>query len=71
MILELLMERIDPQKDHENLKRFQPGRQVMFRGKSYVVQRHTTLASGQAALVLGGENEQFVLSADEFLAGVK
>jgi hypothetical protein len=64
------MERIDPQQDHEKLKSFPSGRQVTFHGKSYVVQKHTTLASGEAAVVLRGENQQFVIGANEFLAGV-
>lgn len=64
------MERIDPQQDHEKLKAFRPGFPVTFQGKPYLVQRHTTLASGEAALVLQGESEQFVVGANEFLAGV-
>jgi hypothetical protein len=65
------MERIDPQRDHEKLKAFSRGCPVTFRGKVYVVQQHTTLASGEAALVLQGENQQFVVGANEFLAGVR
>jgi hypothetical protein len=70
MVLKSLMERIDPQQDHEKLTAFQTGCPVMFHGKSYVVQQHTTLASGEAALVLSNEKEQFVVGANEFLAGV-
>ena len=44
---------------------------MTFRGQPYVVQRRTTLASGEAAVVLQGEREQFVISAKQFLAGVK
>ena len=65
------MERIDPQQDHENLLRFKPGCQVVFKGKPYTVQRRTTLASGEAAVVLQGEKEQFLIPATEFLAGVE
>jgi hypothetical protein len=65
------MEKIDPQRDHEKLKRFAPGRRVTFKGKPYTVQRRTTLASGEAAIVLQGETEQFVISANQFLAGLK
>jgi hypothetical protein len=36
-----------------------------------VVQQHTTLASGEAAVVLLGETQQFVVGANEFLAGVR
>jgi hypothetical protein len=65
------MERIDPQQDHESLKQFNPGRQVTFNGKPYAVERRTTLASGEAAVVLQGEKEQFVIGVKQFLAGIK
>jgi hypothetical protein len=65
------MEKIDPQKDHERLREYCPGLQVKFKGKQYTIQRRTTLASGEAAVVLQGENEQFVISANQFLAGVQ
>ena len=65
------MEKIDPQPDHEKLAAYNPGRQVTFRGKSYVIQRRTTSASGEAAVVLQGEKEQFAISAAQFLAGVQ
>lgn len=65
------MEKIDPQADHEALRNFPPGAQVSFRGSNYTVQRRTTLASGEAAVVLQGEKEQFEISATQFLAGVK
>jgi len=65
------MERIDPQGDHEALKKFQPGASVSFRGKTYKIHRRTTLASGEAAVVLQNEQEQFVISAARFLAGVQ
>jgi hypothetical protein len=71
MLLKSLMERIDPQEDHERLKRFDPGQQVTFDGKSYTIQRRTTLASGEAAVVLQGEKDQFVIGASEFLSGIK
>jgi hypothetical protein len=64
------MERIDPQPDHEKLNKFPPGQRVMFKGKPYIVQLRTTLASGEAAVVLQGEKEQFVIGAGQFLAGV-
>jgi hypothetical protein len=35
-----------------------------------LVQRRTTLASGEAAVVLEGETEQFVIATEGFLAGV-
>jgi hypothetical protein len=66
-----VMERIDPQQDHEKLKRFSPGQRIMFKGKPYIIQRRTTLASGEAAVVLQGEKEQFVIGANRFLAGVE
>lgn len=65
------MEKIDPQADHEALRNYPPGTQVSFRGKTYSVQRRTTLASGEAAVVLQGEKEQFEIGAAQFLAGVK
>jgi hypothetical protein len=71
MLLISLMERIDPQQDHERLKYYSPGQKVAFDGKAYTIQRRTTLASGEAAVVLQGEREQFVIGAREFLAGIK
>ena len=65
------MEKIEPQADHDALRNFPPGAQVSFRGKTYTVQRRTTLASGEAAVVLQGEKDQFELSATQFLAGVR
>lgn len=64
------MEKIDPQADHEKLSAYRPGQQVVFRGQPYVIQRRTTLASGEAAVVLQGEKDQFMISAAQFLAGV-
>ncbi len=65
------MEKIDPQNDHERLRDYGPGSQVTFKGRRYTVQRRTTLASGEAAVVLQGEREQFVIGADQFFAGVR
>ena len=65
------MEKIDPQQDHERLKPYGPGQTIMFKGRAYMVQRRTTLASGEAAVVLQGDKDQFVISANEFLAGVR
>jgi len=65
------MEKIDPQSDHENLNPFKPGQRVSFNGKPYTIQRRTTLASGEAAVVLQGEKEQFLIPATQFLAGVQ
>lgn len=70
MVRNTLMEKIDPQQDHERLKRFRPGTRIMFKGKSYLIQRQTTLASGEAAVVLQDEKEQFVMAVAQFLAGV-
>lgn len=67
---EIAMEKIDPQPDHVKLSRFNPGQQVRFQGKPYTIQCRTTLASGEAAVVLQGEKEQFVLGASRFLAGI-
>jgi len=65
------MEKIDPQQDHERLKPYTPGQQITFQGKAYMIQRKTTLASGEAAVVLQGEREQFVIGAAQFLAGLQ
>ncbi|MGZ8424405.1 MAG: hypothetical protein ACXWYD_05605 [Candidatus Binatia bacterium] len=64
------MEKIDPQPDHLGLERYRPGAQVTFKGKLYSIQRRTTLASGEAAVVLQSASEQFVVSATQFLAAV-
>ena len=64
------MEKIDPQRDHESLTRFKPGQQIQFRGKPFIIQRRTTLASGEAAVVLQGETEQFVIGARQFLSAL-
>jgi hypothetical protein len=65
------MERIDPQQDHEKLQRFGLGERILFKGKPYLIQSRTTLASGEAALVLQDEREQFVIGAAQFLAGIE
>ena len=64
------MEKIDPQRDHLDLERYCPGAQVNYKGKLYLIQRRTTLASGEAAVVLQSDSEQFVISAHQFLAAV-
>jgi len=64
------MEKIDPQPDHLGLERYRPGAQVNYKGKNYSIQRRTTLASGEAAVVLQSDSEQFVISANQFIAGV-
>ncbi len=65
------MERIDPQQDHEKMNQYRPGQPITFKGKQYTIQIHTTLASGEAAVVLQGEKEQFVIGAAQFLAGLQ
>lgn len=65
------MEKIAPQHDYDRLKPFAPGDAVMFNGKPYTIQRRTTLASGEPAVVLQGEKEQFVIGANAFLSGVE
>ena len=65
------MEKIDPQQDHERLKLYAPGQKIAFKGRPYTIQRRTTLASGEAAVVLQGDTDQFVVSANEFLAEVQ
>lgn len=70
LLNKIAMEKIDPQPDHLKLSRFNPGQQVRFQGKPYIVQRRTTLASGEAAVVLQSEGEQFEIGASKFLAGI-
>jgi hypothetical protein len=70
MLLKKIVEKIDAQRDHLELDRFKPGTRVTFQGKPYLVQRRTTLASGEAAVVLEGETDQFVIATERFLAGV-
>ena len=65
------MEKIEPLPDHLSLQRFAIGAPVEFRGKPYTVASRTTLASGEPALVLRNEREQFVVGAAQFLAAVK
>ncbi len=65
------MEKIDPQRDHLKLEQYCPGQQVNFRGKTYTIQWRTTLASGEAAVVLQDNKEQFVIGANQFFAGMK
>lgn len=64
------MEKIDAQADHLGLARYRPGMEVIFQGKPFKIQRRTTLASGEAAVVLQSETDQFVIAAKQFLAGV-
>lgn len=63
------MERIDPQADHLGIDRYRPGMSVTYKGQPYTIQRRTTLASGEAAVVLQNDKEQFQVSARQFLAG--
>ncbi len=65
------MEKIDPLRDHLQLRRFNRGQQVEFQGKRYTVFGRTTLASGEPAIVLQGDREQFVIGASRFLAGIE
>ena len=65
------MEKIDAQRDHLELEAYKPGAQVTFKGMPYMIQRRTTLASGEAAVVLQGDKEQFVISVKQFLAGLR
>ncbi len=64
------MEKIDPASDHLKLRRYAVGQEVDFRGRRYKILRRTTLASGEAAVVLAGDKEQFIVGAAQFIAGV-
>ena len=61
------MEKIEPLQDHLMLNRFVLGEKIVFQGKLYTVFGRTTLASGEPALVLQGEGEQFVVGAEKLL----
>lgn len=69
--MKIPMEKIEPQKDYERLKDFKPGQPVEFHGQRYTVERRTTLASGEPAVVLQSQRKQFVIGASQFLAGAK
>ena len=64
------MERIEPVSDYLKLRRYAVGQEVEFRGRRYKILKHTTLASGEAAVVLTGDKDQFIVGAGQFLAGV-
>lgn len=66
-----IMERIDPVSDHLRLSQYSIGQEVEFHGRRYKIVRRTTLASGEAALVLAGEKDQFIVAAAQFLADGK
>jgi hypothetical protein len=53
------------------LEQYPAGTTVEFRGRPYRVFARTTLASGEPALVLQGDSEQFVVGASQFFAGLK
>jgi hypothetical protein len=65
------MERIEPVSDHVELRRYAVGQEVGFHGRRYKILKHTTLASGEAAVVLSGDKDQFTVGAAQFLAGVE
>jgi|GEM_PF-542441 hypothetical protein len=65
-----VMEKIEPVSDHLRLRRFAVGQEVEFRGRRYKIVRRTTLASGEAAVVLANDKEQFIVGANRFLAGL-
>ena len=63
------MERIKPLPDHLALRQLKEGEAVKFDGAEYTVVDHTTLASGEPALILARANQQFVIGAAQFFAG--
>ena len=63
------MEKIVPVSDHLKLRRYAVGQEVDFHGRRYKIIKHTTLASGEAAVVLAGDKDQFIVGAGQFLAG--
>jgi hypothetical protein len=64
------MERIDTASDHVKLSHYAVGQEIEFRGRRYQILQRTTLASGEAAVVLAGDKDQFFVGAAEFLTGV-
>ena len=60
------MEKIKPLPDQLRVLDIKEGEQVNFAGKVYTVFSRTTLASGEPALVLGRDGEQFVVGAAKF-----
>lgn len=62
------MERINPLPDQLQVLSIKQGETVSFRGKLYTVVRRTTLASGEPALVLARDGEQFVIGAGRFFS---
>ena len=65
------MEKIKPLPDHWALQQLKDGEAVKFDGAEYTVVNHTTLASGEPALILARANQQFVIGAAQFFAGTK
>ena len=66
------MEKIDPQSGSRGLaKLLNPAARFHSAVQLTRSQRRTTLASGEAAVVLQNDKEQFVISANQFLAGVQ
>ena len=62
------MEKIKPLPDQVRVLDIEEGEQVNFAGKVYTVFSRTTLASGEPALVLGRDGEQFVIGAEKFFS---
>ena len=65
------MERIKPLPDHLALQQLKEGEAVTYEGAEYTVVNHTTLASGEPALILTNANQQFVIGAAQFFAVAK
>jgi hypothetical protein len=62
------MEKIEPLADHRRLRRFARGDDISFAGKRCTVVARTTLASGEPALLLEANGDQFVVGASRLLA---
>jgi hypothetical protein len=63
------MEKILPLPDQVRVLSLREGEKVEFQGKEYTVFSRTTLASGEPAVILEREGEQFVIAAAQFFAG--
>ncbi len=63
------MDKIEPLPDHLFVSRFAIGDRVELWGKTYTVASKTTLDTGEPALVLQGEGQQFVIGASHLIKG--
>lgn len=66
------MERIEPLADHLFASELAACKELLLDdGKVYAVVRYTTLASGEPALVLRGDTEQFTIGLEELRSQIR